>query len=145
MRKKGFKRFLKENILESDGSNKTKALSITLGIFVGLTPLWGFHTVIVLFFAAYFKLNKVLSYMCTHISFPVFLPFIIAASLFIGGHFTGGEITFNREDLTIEFVKSHLLQYIIGSSILAVVTSVLLGLISYISLEKFSSKAPLAK
>lgn len=145
MRKKGFKRFLKENILESDGSNKTKALSITLGIFVGLTPLWGFHTVIVLFLAAYFKLNKVLSYMCTHISFPVFLPFIIAASLFIGGHFTGGEITFNREDLTIEFVKSHLLQYIIGSSILAVVISVFFGLISYISLEKFSSKAPLAK
>ena len=120
MRRKGFKRFLKENILESDGTNKTKALSVSLGIFVGLTPLWGFHTVIVIFLATYFRLNKVLSYMSTHISFPVFLPFIIAISLYIGGHFIGGNTRFAGEEMNFEFVKEHLLQYIIGSTILAV-------------------------
>ncbi|AZI19558.1 hypothetical protein [Chryseobacterium taklimakanense] len=43
-RRKGWKRFLKENILESEGSNKTKAKSIALGIFIGISPFWGFHS-----------------------------------------------------------------------------------------------------
>ena len=140
IRKKGFRRFLKENILESDGSNRTKSLSVALGVFVGLTPFWGFHTVIVLFLATYFKLNKVLSYMSTHISFPLFLPFIIAISLFIGGHFVGENTKFASGDMNFEFVKEHLLQYIIGSSILAVFASILFGLITYLFLQKFGSK-----
>ncbi|MBC7556130.1 MAG: DUF2062 domain-containing protein [Chryseobacterium sp.] len=140
IRKKGFRRFLKENILESDGSNRTKSLSVALGVFVGLTPFWGFHTVIVLFLATYFKLNKVLSYMSTHISFPLFLPFIIAISLFIGGHFVGENTKFASDDMNFEFVKEHLLQYIIGSSILAVFASILFGLITYLFLQKFGSK-----
>ena len=140
IRKKGFKRFLKENILESVGSNRTKSLSVALGVFVGLTPFWGFHTVIVLFLATYFKLNKVLSYMSTHISFPLFLPFIIAISLFIGGHFVGDNTKFASGDMNFEFVKEHLLQYIIGSSILAVFTSILFGLITFLFLQKFGSK-----
>ena len=140
IRKKGFRRFLKENILESDGSTRTKSLSVALGVFVGLTPFWGFHTVIVLFLATYFKLNKVLSYMSTHISFPLFLPFIIAISLFIGGHFVGDNTKFASGDMNFEFVKEHLLQYIIGSSILAVFTSILFGLITFLFLQKFGSK-----
>ena len=51
-----------------DGSNKTKALSIALGIFVGLTPFYLFHTVIVLFLASFFKLNKLLSYCLLYTS-----------------------------------------------------------------------------
>jgi uncharacterized protein (DUF2062 family) len=137
IRKKGFKRFLNENILESDGSNKTKSMSIALGVFVGLTPLWGFHTIIVIFLATYFKLNKVLSYMSTHVSFPIFLPFVIAISLFIGGHFVGENINFENETMNLEFVKEHLLQYIIGSSILAVIASLFFGSISYLYFQKF--------
>ncbi|MGS0748416.1 DUF2062 domain-containing protein [Halpernia sp. GG3] len=140
MRKKGFRRFLKENILESDGSNKTKALSVALGVFVGLTPLWGFHTVIVIFLASYFKLNKVLSYMSTHVSFPVFLPFIIAICLYVGGHFLGDSIDFSNEEMNFAFVKEHLLQYIVGSSILAVFASIIFGSITYFFLEIFKNK-----
>jgi uncharacterized protein (DUF2062 family) len=41
--KKSFKRFIKEDVLESDGSNR-KAFSIALGVFMGFSPFWGFHT-----------------------------------------------------------------------------------------------------
>ena len=140
IRKKGFKRFLKENILESDGSNKTKSLSVALGVFVGLIPLWGFQSVIIIFLATYFKLNKVLSYMSSHISFPLFLPFIIAISLFIGGHFVGGETRFESANMNMKFIKEHLLQYIIGSTILAVFASAAFGLLTYFFLEIFKTK-----
>jgi uncharacterized protein (DUF2062 family) len=36
--------------LESDGSNRIKAFSIALGVFVGFSPFWGFHTLIVISF-----------------------------------------------------------------------------------------------
>ncbi|MGA9211995.1 DUF2062 domain-containing protein [Kaistella sp.] len=136
-RKKGFKRFLKENILESEGSNEVKAKSVALGVFVGLTPLWGFHTVIIIFLASFFKLNKVLSYMGTHISFPLFIPFIIFLSMIVGAPFVGEKTHFAYANLDLEFAKSHLLQYVIGTSILAIVSSLLIGFSIYFILENY--------
>ena len=135
-RRKGWKRFLKENILQTDGSNTTKALSVALGVFVGLTPLFGFHTVIVLFLATAFKLNKLISYMCTHVSFPPFVPFIIMASLWIGDPFVAGDSNYSDMIFTKETIKTNLLQYLIGSSILAVASSILLGTLTFLFLEK---------
>ncbi|MGB1307258.1 MAG: glycosyltransferase, partial [Oceanihabitans sp.] len=51
LKKKGIKRFLTEEVLGSFDSPRKKALSIALGIFIGMSPLWGFHTVIVIFLA----------------------------------------------------------------------------------------------
>lgn len=136
-RRKGWKRFLKENILETDGSNKTKALSIALGTFVGLTPFWGFHTVIVLFLATFFKLNKVLSYMFTHVSAPPFIPFIIFASLAIGAPFVHGNTQFSLNEINLDFAKTHFLQYVIGSFILAISASVFVGFLFYFILKKW--------
>lgn len=135
MRKKGFKRFLKENILDSEGSNEKKAKSIALGVFIGLTPLWGFHTVVILFLASVLKLNKVLSYLGTHVSFPLFIPFIIFLSMIIGAPFVGEKTDFTYENLDLEFAKAHLLQYIIGTSILAVLSSLTIGFTTYFILQ----------
>ena len=136
-RKKGFKRFFKENILDSEGSNEIKAKSIALGVFVGLTPLWGFHTVVILFLASVLKLNKLLSYMGTHVSFPLFSPFIIFLSMVVGGPFVDEQAQFTYETLDLEFAKSHLLQYVIGSSILAASSSLVIGFSTYFILENF--------
>ena len=136
-RKKGFKRFFKENILDSEGSNEIKAKSIALGVFVGLTPLWGFHTVVILFLASVLKLNKLLSYMGTHVSFPLFIPFIIFLSMVVGGPFVGEQAQFTYETLDLEYAKSHLLQYVIGSSILAASSSLVIGFSTYFILENF--------
>lgn len=136
-RKKGFKRFFKENILDSEGSNEIKAKSIALGVFVGLTPLWGFHTVVILFLASVLKLNKLLSYMGTHVSFPLFIPFIIFLSMVVGGPFVDDQAQFTYETLDLAFAKSHLLQYVIGSSILAASSSLVIGFSTYFILENF--------
>lgn len=146
LRKKGFKRFLKENILETDGSNIIKAKSIALGVFIGLTPLWGFHMIAVLFLASFLKLNKMISYLGTQISFPPFIPFIIFISMIIGAPFVGEKTNFTDETFDINFAKAHLLQYVVGSFILAVISSIVIGALSYLLLEKLQpskSKASL--
>lgn len=141
-RKKGFKRFLKENILETEGSSEVKAKSIALGVFIGFTPLWGFHTVVVLFLATIFKLNKFLAYMGTNVSFPLFIPFVIFISMRCGAPFSGGLTDFKNESLDLEFVKNHLLQYLIGSTILANVSSLFVGFSFYFILKNFNSHSP---
>ncbi len=139
-RKKGFKRFLKENVLESAGSNEVKAKSVALGVWVGLSPFWGFHTVGVIFLASFFKLNKALSYMSTHVSFPPFIPFIILVSMILGSPFSGGSIHFGEETLDFDFIKTHLVQYVVGSLILSSVCSLLFGFLTYAFLQKFGRR-----
>src|SRR5699024_568518 len=41
-KKKSFKDFLREDVLEGDDSPKIKALSIAVGVFIGIIPIWGF-------------------------------------------------------------------------------------------------------
>ncbi|MDP9957026.1 glycosyltransferase involved in cell wall biosynthesis [Epilithonimonas hungarica] len=139
-KKKSLRRFIKEDVLESDGSNRSKACSIALGIFFGLSPFWGFQTAIVISLSVLFKLNKVLAFVASNISLPPFIPFIIAGSLFIGAPFVSGESNFFDQDLNFELVKNNLLQYIIGSFILATSASLIIGIGSYVLLKKIDPK-----
>jgi glycosyltransferase involved in cell wall biosynthesis len=74
LKKKGIRKFFLENILESNDSNARKSFSIALGIFIGISPFWGLHTILVFFLAMSFKLNKVISFAFSNISFPPFIP-----------------------------------------------------------------------
>lgn len=137
-KKKSFKRFLKEDVLESDGSNRTKAFSIALGVFIGFSPLWGFHTLLTISLAVLFKLNKVLAFVASNVSLPPFIPFIIAASLFLGSPFVHGDSNILSSELNFELIKNNLLQYVIGSTILATTMSMILGISTFLFLNKVS-------
>ncbi|MDQ1160385.1 glycosyltransferase involved in cell wall biosynthesis [Chryseobacterium sp. SORGH_AS 447] len=137
-RKKSIRRFIKEDVLESDGTNRTKAFSIALGVFVGFSPFWGFHTLIVISLAVLFKLNKVLAFFASNVSLPPFIPFIIAASLFLGAPFVDGNSNILSQELNFDLVKNNLLQYLIGSMILAVSMSALAWIITFLLLKKVS-------
>jgi len=137
-KKKSFKRFLKEDVLESDGSNRTKAFSIALGVFIGFSPFWGFHTLLTISLAVLFKLNKVLAFVASNVSLPPFIPFIIAASLFLGSPFVQGDSNILIGELNFELIKNNLLQYVIGSTILATTMSLILGTGTFLFLNKVS-------
>lgn len=137
-RRKGWKRFLKENILESEGSNLTKSKSIALGIFIGISPFWGFHTVLAISLAVFFKLNKFLTFISSQITFPPLIPLVIFASMMIGDPFIKGETNFTNMQFNMETVKNNLLQYLIGSVILATISAVVFGVISYLFLNYFN-------
>jgi uncharacterized protein (DUF2062 family) len=136
--KKSFKRFIKEDVLESDGTNRNKAFSIALGVFIGLSPFWGFQTLLVISLAVLFKLNKVLAFVASNVSLPPFIPFIIAASLFLGSPFVSGNSDIFSQELNFDLVKNNLLQYIIGSMILASTASVISGIATFLFLNRVS-------
>jgi glycosyltransferase involved in cell wall biosynthesis len=137
-KKKSFKRFLKEDVLESDGSNRTKAFSIALGVFIGLSPFWGFHTLLVISLSVLFKLNKVLAFIASNVSLPPFIPFVIAASLFLGSPFVHSDSNILSSELNFELIKNNLLQYVIGSAILATSMAVLCGVGTFLFLNKLN-------
>lgn len=138
-KKKGLKRFLLENVLESNDSNAKKAFSIALGVFVGIAPAWGFQTAIVLFLAYVFRLNKLIAFTFSNISIPPMIPIIVFLSLKIGAVFVAsGEVS---EELSmLEIVKQNAVQYIVGSLLLASIASFVFGVCGYFLLTAFSQK-----
>ena len=113
-------------------------MSIALGVFIGLSPVWGFQTVLTMTLAVVFRLNKILAFTFSHISFPPLIPLVIWLSLLVGAPFVGGNTTFSQAEMSFDLIKMHLFQYVVGSLLLATTTSVLFGVLSFFLLERFS-------
>jgi glycosyltransferase involved in cell wall biosynthesis len=137
-KKKSFKQFILENILQSKDSNIKKSFSIALGVFIGISPFWGFQTVLVLVLSSILKLNKVISFAFSNISFPPLIPFVIYGSLKMGSLFIHSDklLLFNTS-LTFSDIQSNLNQYIVGSFILALLSAILLGISGFLILSIF--------
>ena len=139
-KKKNIRTFIKEDILGSNDSNKAKALSIALGIFLGIAPFWGFQTFLAIFLASMFRLNKVISFFCSNISIPPMIPLIIYLSLLTGGFILQDHFHLDFSLVSFEIIKKNLLRYIIGSLVLATFCSIVSGVLSYFLLTYFSQK-----
>ncbi|KAF2511285.1 DUF2062 domain-containing protein [Flavobacterium foetidum] len=140
-KKKGLKKFFLEDVLESSDSNFKKSAAISLGIFIGLSPFWGFQTVLLFTLAALFRLNKVIAFLFSNVSFPPFIPFIIYGSLQIGSLFIPSDgPLFLDSSMTLDDIQKNAAQYIVGSLILASVSALSVGFISYLLLTAFSKK-----
>lgn len=145
LKKKGFKKFFLENVLQSEDSAAKKSLSIALGVFIGICPFWGFQTVLVLLLAVFFKLNKALAFAFSNVSIPPMIPFIVIGSLYLGSvvYDSGAPISFSELKST-EVIGQHLLQYIIGSFTLAAVCAAVAGFVSFGIISAFAKRAQTA-
>lgn len=139
-KKKNIKTFFKEDILGSNDTNKVKALSIALGVFLGIAPLWGFQTFLAIFLASMFRLNKVISFFFSNVSIPPMIPIIIYLSLLTGSLILQDKMEFDFEVISFEIIKKNLLRYVIGSFAFATFCSILSGIVSYFILSFFSQK-----
>jgi glycosyltransferase involved in cell wall biosynthesis len=138
-KKKGVKKFLLENILHSQDSKLKKSLSIALGVFIGIAPLWGFQTIIVLSLAVLFRLNKAISFAFSNISFAPFIPFIIYGSLKTGSYFVPSQTPlFLDTSMTFTDIQDNIKQYLVGSLIFATIMAFVFGLFGYLVLTFFS-------
>ncbi|TGV02228.1 DUF2062 domain-containing protein [Flavivirga rizhaonensis] len=132
LKKKGFKRFFSEDLFGTQDAASKKALSIALGVFIGLSPFWGFQTALVIFLALIFKLNKTIAFVFSNISIPPFIPFILYASSRMGQYLLGIKLEYTREEMIENFeVLKHLKTYIVGSFSLAIIAATCFGLLSY--------------
>lgn len=142
-KKKSFKDFIREDVLGSTDSKLKKSLSIALGVFIGISPFWGFHTVLVIGLAVLFKLNKVLAFAFSNVSFPPFIPFVILGSLQVGKIFIKETkpLVFNKS-ITFEAIADNFTLYLVGSLILAFAMAILAGFISYLVFSITTKKQP---
>lgn len=140
LKKKGFRDFFLENILHNEDSIAKKSLSIALGTFIGIAPFWGFQTLIVLFLAVFFKLNKLIAFAFSNVSFPIFIPFIIYGSLKMGSCLvkTSKPLLLDTS-MTLADVQNNIGQYLIGSFLLATIMSIIFGVSGYFLLTIFSA------
>jgi uncharacterized protein (DUF2062 family) len=81
---KAYERFLKIR-----GHPREIALGLALGLYVGMTPLMGLHTVIALPLAALFKWNKISAAVGVWITNALTAPLIYSINYFVGASIIG--------------------------------------------------------
>jgi uncharacterized protein (DUF2062 family) len=134
---------LAEQLLNLSQADHTKALSVAVGVFSGILPIWGFQIFVAIFIAIVFKLNKAIAIIASNISIPPMIPLIVFLSYKTGGFW----ITDKHADLAFSFhislksIGQHLEQYVYGSITLAVFAGIFTGLLTYILLKLFKRKA----
>ena len=74
-----FKRELSANL-----TPKRAAASLTLGVFLGFFPIYGFQVITLVALSLVLKLNRPLAFLGVCVSSPPFLPIIIACAVTIG-------------------------------------------------------------
>ena len=141
LKKKGIKRFFVEDFLGSQDSPTKKALSIALGVFIGLSPFWGFHTVTVIFLAIILRLNKAIAFAFSNVSLPPFIPFVLYASSKMGQFVLGVDYHYTLDTFKNNFeITEHLKTYVIGSFTLAILCAVSCGILGFFILTFFNKK-----
>ena len=137
VRKKSVREFFTEYVINSKDSNATLAKSVSLGLFMGVTPIWGWQIVTTLALAHLLKLNKFIAVTASNISLPPMLPFILFASYFLGGRILGGTGPSSAGSMEISAITDNLIQYLIGSFALGAALALIIGPVTYILLSIF--------
>jgi len=60
------------------------SIAVAIGVFIGVTPFYGLHTVLAIALAWAFRLNIGVTILATQIGNPLFAPFLIAGSAWLG-------------------------------------------------------------
>ena len=125
---------LKKNLFNEDESATKKAVSVAVGIFFGIVPIWGYQLITAIAAAYFFKLNKAIVILAANISIPIMIPFILYASLLTGEIVTGIKSSITIANISFENIKSNLYVYLVGATILSIVFAIFMGLLTYVSI-----------
>src|ERR1035437_8338125 len=133
------KQALKNLFFNSNESNMRVAVSVAIGIFTSIIPIWGFQTVLAVLLAFALRLNKIIIITVSNISQPPVTPFIIFVSYLLGGLFINNDsgVYHYSSQIDFGFISKHFFQYAIGSVILAAMLAPLSGIITLYFLHKY--------
>jgi uncharacterized protein (DUF2062 family)/2-polyprenyl-3-methyl-5-hydroxy-6-metoxy-1,4-benzoquinol methylase len=92
------------------------AAAVALGLFVGCLPVYGLHLPLCLGLALALRLNKATTYLAANVSNPLFLPFLVFASVQIGTRtISGAWLPLGLHDLEAVGARRFLGAWILGS------------------------------
>ena len=137
---KNLKKVWREEVIAAHESTNKKALSVGVGLFFGIVPIWGFQFALAIFAAIFFKLNKIIVGLTAQISIPPMIPFVLYASVKTGEYVLGQKVNLDFDKLlTIETLKN-LYVYYIGATVLSMVVGIAGFLVTWILLKVFGYK-----
>ena len=106
---------------------------------MGIVPIWGFQLAVAIALSFILRLNKALVIIAANISIPPMIPLILYLSHFTGRFWMGEQaqyISFSKE-ITVDVVKSNIVQYVLGATTLAAVAGLFFGGMTYLGLKLF--------
>jgi uncharacterized protein (DUF2062 family) len=114
-------------IVDPNESNLTKSISVAVGIFISIVPLWGFQTIVAVATSFILKLNKPLVIAASYFSVPPMTPLVLYFSVVFGGLFVSKPVAFSLSSISLDVLQAALFQYVVGSLALAVVAALVFG------------------
>lgn len=134
------KDFFDRNVIHSSESNLRMAASMGWGVFCGIIPIWGYQMVFALTTAHILKLNKIVALVFSNVSVPPMIPFILYGSLWIGAFLMGEHVAVSFDSISFESAGRSLVQYLLGSLVLAVASGLVVMLLSLVMMTVFKRR-----
>lgn len=129
------KAFVKKHFFNEKESVTKKSLSVSVGIFFGIVPIWGYQLVTAIAVAYFLKLNRAIVILAANISIPIILPAILYGSLKTGELITGQQSTITLKNINLENIKLNLYVYLTGACVLSIVLAIVMGVLTYLILS----------
>ncbi|MBY0414766.1 MAG: DUF2062 domain-containing protein, partial [Bdellovibrionales bacterium] len=119
------------SLLKSNVSRSKIVTSISIGVFIGLLPLYGLHTIIAAFLSFIFRFNFPQMFLATNISIPPLIPVWSFISLKIGSTVTKTPINLVFDENIVKNANSFFFVFFVGSVILGLTMSIVIGSITF--------------
>ena len=137
---RNFKKVWKEEVIASHESVEKKALSVGVGLFFGIVPIWGFQFALAIFSAIFFKLNKIIVGLSAQISVPPMIPLVLYASVKTGEYVLNENVNLDFSKLLSFDALNNLYVYYIGATVLSVVAGIIGFIVTWVLLKVFGYK-----
>ncbi len=137
---RNFKKVWKEEVIASHESAEKKALSVGVGLFFGIVPIWGFQFALAIFTAIFFKLNKIIVGLSAQISVPPMIPLVLYASVKTGEYVLNENVNLDFDKLLSFDALNNLYVYYIGATVLSVVAGIIGFIVTWLLLKIFGYK-----
>jgi uncharacterized protein (DUF2062 family) len=140
------KRWSLDALLRGDTRPAVLAFSVGVGAFIGCSPAYGFHTLMVIGAVALFRLNPVATLLGSQVSFgPIIVPIMIA-EVWVGDLLRFGHIVplpkLGGAELAKWLLSNALVSWLIGWVVIGGLAAVVTGLLTlgFLRLRKFKPR-----
>ncbi len=113
-------------------SPEKQAAAVALGVFIGVSPLYGLHLALCILLARLFRLNAGLTYLAAHVSLPGITPFLLLAELETGRRLRGQSyLHIHVHDLKGLGLRQVGVDLAVGSIVIGAVLAALFALLAW--------------
>ena len=110
------------------------AASVAVGVFIGVTPLWGLHVFLVLLVCLPTRLDARVAYLASNVSLPFIAPFITLGEIQLGALArTGHTMELDRAAIHARGLATFLGDLVLGTALLAPTAALVMGALTYVA------------